>query len=97
MLVADVVGLPHALGERQVIFLQLGQHVFGGDEIRIIVLDLLHPGDVADRADRCAADFAGSFRDFVRHRENLRGLLIKKEVIIPQMRGLICSNGCSWS
>lgn len=40
-MVADVVRLPHALGEFQVIFLQLGQHVLGCDEIRIIILDML--------------------------------------------------------
>jgi hypothetical protein len=58
----------------------------GCDEIRIIVLDMLHPGDVADRGDRCAADLARSFRDVVRHCENLRSLLVKKEVIFPEMR-----------
>src|SRR3954451_16122847 len=32
VLAADIAGLPHALCERQVVFLQLGQHVFGCDE-----------------------------------------------------------------
>jgi hypothetical protein len=55
---AYIAGLPHAFGEHQVVFLQLGQHVFGCDEIRTIVLDILHPGDVTDRADFYATDLA---------------------------------------
>src|SRR4051812_24920028 len=51
VLVADIAGLPHAPCEHQVVFLQLGQHVFRCDEIRFIVLDAFHPRDVADRAD----------------------------------------------
>jgi hypothetical protein len=30
-------------------------------------------------------NLAGTFRDFVRHREDLSGLLVEKEVIIPGM------------
>lgn len=86
MLVADVADLPYAPGKRQVVFLQLGQHLFGCDEIRITVLYMLHPGDVVDRADRCVADLALSFHDIVRHRENLRDLLVKKEMIILEVR-----------
>jgi hypothetical protein len=47
---------------------------------------MFQPGDVADRADRRAADLAGSFRDVVRHRQNLRRLLVEKKVVIPAMR-----------
>src|SRR3546814_20645509 len=80
MSVADMVGFPRALGEREVVVLGLCHHVFGRDEIRVVVLYMLQPGEVADRADRRADDLAGSFRDVVRHRENLRGLLAKEEV-----------------
>src|SRR3546814_2368238 len=46
---------------------------------------MLQPGEGADRADRRAADLAGSFRDVVRHRENLRALLVKEEVVVPEI------------
>jgi hypothetical protein len=35
-LVADIVGSPHALSERQVVFLQLGHHVFECDVTRVM-------------------------------------------------------------
>src|SRR3546814_15646636 len=85
MSVADMVGFPRALGEREVVVLGLCHHVFGRDEIRVVVLYMLQPGEVADRADRRAADLAGSFRDVVRHRANLRGLLVKDEVVVPEI------------
>src|SRR3546814_16572242 len=85
MSVADIMGFPHALGEREVVVLELCHHVFGRDEICVVVLYMLQPGDVADRADRRAADLAGSFRDVVRHRENLRGLVVKEEVVLPEL------------
>jgi hypothetical protein len=72
---------------------QFGQHVFGCDEARIIVVDMCHSGDVADQANRCAADLTGSSRDVVRHRENPRGLLINKEVFEPTLFGV--SSGAS--
>src|SRR3546814_936631 len=56
MSVADMVGFPRALGEREVVVLGLCHHVFGRDEIRVVVLYMLQPGEVADRADRRAAD-----------------------------------------
>jgi len=46
---------------------------------------MLYPSVVANRTNGCAADLAGSFGDFVRHRENLRGLLVEKEVIVPEI------------
>src|SRR3546814_19708001 len=98
MSVADMVGFPRALGEREVVVLGLCHHVFGRDEIRVVVLYMLQPGEVADRADRRAADLAGSFRDVVRHRENLRGLPVNDEVGSEERRvGTECVSTCrSW-
>src|SRR3546814_5657654 len=85
MSVGDMVGCPRALGVREVVVVGLWHHVFGRDEIHVVVLYMLQPVEVADRADRRAADLAGSFRDVVRHRENLRGLLVKEEVVVPEI------------
>ena len=95
MLVADIAGMPHALGKRQVIFLQLDQDVFRCEEIRMIILDTLYPGDVANQVDRlCRGSCVALSAMSSVIRENLRGLLIKKEAIIREIEP-ICANGSS--
>jgi hypothetical protein len=42
----------------EIIFLELGQHVVGREEIRVVVRDMLQPDDLIDRPARQAADLA---------------------------------------
>jgi hypothetical protein len=51
------MGLAQPHGQLFVILAQFGQHIERGDEVRIVVEDVLQSGDVADRAQRGAADF----------------------------------------
>ena len=96
MLVADVVGLPRALGERQVIFLRLGQHVFRCDEIGIVVLDMRHPGDVADR--RIVVPPILLLFPQCRPSSRKSAQPVRQEGgDNPGNAGLICANGSSWS
>ena len=60
VLVADIAGLPRALCERNVVFLQLGQH---------------------SSAVTKSALLSSICFTLARHRENLRSLLVKKEVM----------------
>src|SRR3981081_2704845 len=58
VLVRQLVGLAHGLGDRLVVVHELAQHVRGRDEFLVVVLDALQLGDMADRAQRRSADLA---------------------------------------
>lgn len=64
MLVAHVAGLLQPSCEREIILVQFGQHIFRHHEIRVVILDMLYPGDLSDRADRRAAYLTSSFGDW---------------------------------
>jgi hypothetical protein len=55
-----------------------------------VVSDALNPADVSDRFDSGAADLPHTLRDPIRHRENLFGLLIEQQMVVAEMRPLIC-------
>ena len=66
----DVASLVHHVVQRAqarrqflIVLAQLSQHVEGFNVVRIIVLDALDAGDVADGAQREAADLADALRD----------------------------------
>ena len=71
VLVADVVRLAQARRERLVVLAQLGEHVLRLDVVGVVVDTRCSPGDVADRAERGAADLADALGDRVGHREEL--------------------------
>ena len=41
---------------------------------------------MADRAQARASDLAGALGDIIGHRKNLLALLVKQQVVIPEMR-----------
>src|ERR1700758_5022614 len=42
-------------------------------------------GNVADRVKRACAELAGSFRDHIRHGEDLIAVLVEKKMVIAEM------------
>src|SRR5579871_3219282 len=86
MLVAEIMGLAHCSNQPLVVFAQLGQHVLRRDVVGVVVGDALDAIDLADRAQRTAADLAGALGDVIGHGEDLLGLLIEQQVIVAKMR-----------
>ena len=84
--VRDLVRLAHGGGHGLVVGHQLAQHVVGGNERRVVVLEALALGDVADRAQRGAADLAHALGQFVGGGEDLVGLLVEQQVVVAEMR-----------
>ena len=72
--------------ERLVVVAQLGQHVERVDEVGVVVGDALQPRDMADRAERRAADLAHALGDVVGDGEDLVGLLVEEQVVVAEMR-----------
>src|SRR5262249_20568053 len=86
VLVANRVGLAQARRQLLVVVAQLREHVEGGDEVRVVVQHALQAADVADRAQRGAADLAHALGDGVGGRENLLALLVEEEMIVAEVR-----------
>ena len=86
MLVAQVVGLAQAGRQRLVVVTHLGQHVGGFHVLGVVVQHTLGACDVADRAQRAAADLADAFGQRVGHREQLLGLFVEHQVIVAKVR-----------
>src|SRR5207247_431143 len=86
VLVADRVGLAQVRRQLLVVVAQLGKHIERRDEARVIVQHALQAADVADRAQRGAADLADALGDVVGGREDLLGLLVEEKMIVAEVR-----------
>src|SRR6516162_3566781 len=86
VLVANRVGLAQARRQLLVVVAQLREHVEGGDEVRVVVQHALQAADVADRAQRGAADLAHALGNVVGGRENLLALLVEEEMVVTEVR-----------
>ena len=86
VLVAQLVAFAHGLDDLLIVVHQLAQHVGRRHEARVVVLDALQLGNLADRAQRGAADLADALGDVVGRGENLLGLLVEQQVIVAEMR-----------
>ena len=65
----------------------------GVDEVGVVVVDALQARDVADRAERGAADLAHALGDVVGHGEDLVGLLVEQQVVVAEVRP---ADMCQW-
>src|ERR1700730_7969406 len=86
VLVAKAMRLAQVRDELLIVVAQLGQHIQGRDEICVIVQDPLQTADVADRAQRRAADLANTLGDRVGGGKDLVALLIQQKMIVAKMR-----------
>src|SRR6478752_1921060 len=77
VVVAKLVSLSHRGRDVLVVFHQLAQHFARRDVFLIVVLDGLMLADVADRAQRGAAELAHPLRELVGSGENRVGLLVQ--------------------
>src|SRR5262249_46093355 len=82
----DLARLAKVVDHRLVVPHQLAQHLVRRDELRVVVLDALHVGDLPDRAQRGAADLAHAFGELVGGGEDLCRLLVEPQMIIAEMR-----------
>ena len=85
MFVTHVVSFAQACGKRFVVVHQFGEHVQWLDVFGIVIQHPLSTRDLSDRMQREAADLANAFRDNVGHCEELLGVFIEKQVIIPEV------------
>src|SRR2546423_4074197 len=65
MLIGDLMGRAHALDHLLGVTHQFGEHVGRRNEILVIVLDGLKPGDLTDGMDGAGADLAHPLRQFI--------------------------------
>src|SRR5438093_1289554 len=82
LLVAKTVRRAQTCRQLLVVVAQLGKHVQGGDEVRVVVEDTLQAADVADGAQRRAADLTDALRDRIRRGEDLLALLVEEKMIV---------------
>src|SRR5262252_7686524 len=85
VLVANRVSLAQARRQLLVVVAQFGKHIQRRDEVGVVVQHALQASDVADRAQRGAADLAHALGDVVGGRENLFGLLVEQEMIVAEV------------
>jgi hypothetical protein len=83
--IANFMRGPKESHELQVVRAQFLQHFLGRDTFIIVVFKALVPGDIADGPEAFASSFARAFRNSVRHRKNLIGVLIQQKVIVTEM------------
>src|SRR5215469_18202549 len=86
VLVANRVGFAQARRQLLVVVAQFGKHIQRRDEVGVVVQHTLQAGDVADRAQRGAADLAHALGDVVGGRENLLALLVEEEMVVAEVR-----------
>lgn len=56
------------------------------DELRVVVLDRLVAGDIADRSDGRITGLPGALSHSIGSSEDLRGLLVEKQVVVSEVR-----------
>src|SRR5438445_130386 len=82
MLVAHVVSLAKARGQRFVVIRQLSDHVQGLDVFRIVIEHALSSRNVADRSQRKSSDLSNSLRDWIGHGEKLIRVFVEEQLVI---------------
>ena len=85
VLVGKVVRPAHGGSHNLVVCHQLAKPVVGCNKGGVVAFDRLMPGDIADRAQRGAADLAYPFGQHVRGGKDLLGLLIEQQVIVAKV------------
>jgi hypothetical protein len=83
---AQLVSRPHIGRQSKIIFAKLGKHVFGSDEIGIIVRKALHPRGVPQLTQGGASQFAHTLGDGVQRGVDLIRLLIQQQMMITEVR-----------
>ena len=77
-----------AFGESRVLLAQLCEHIERRHVFGVVVQNALQTRHMGDRAQRSPAQLSHAFRDKVRRRVELVGLLIEKQVIVAEVRSL---------
>src|ERR1051326_7328371 len=86
VLLAQAVGLAHVADEPEVVVAQFRQHVERGHVFGVVVRQALLAADLADRAQRGAADLACALRDRIGGGKDLSGLFVEQQMVITKMR-----------
>ena len=84
-LVRDFLGAAKRLNHVEIVGAELAQHVLRRHELSIIVLNGLVTSDIADRSNGCVARLSGALGDRIGSSEDLCGLLIEEQVIVPEV------------
>ena len=80
------LGASRACARQLQVVAQLGQHVQRRHVVRVVVEHALQASDLADRAERRAADLAHALGDIVGRGKYLLGLLVQQQVVVTEMR-----------
>src|SRR5580704_18751456 len=86
VLVAELVAFTHRRGDLLIVVHQFAQHVVGRHKTFVVVFNCLQFRNLADGAQRGAADLAHALGKVVGGGEYLLGLLVEQQMIIAEMR-----------
>jgi hypothetical protein len=84
--VGDLMSFAHVMDLGLVVVHQFDEHIDGGNIVLVVVLHPLQLGDIADRADRRAADLAGPLSQDVDAAFELLRLLVEQKMVVAEMR-----------
>jgi hypothetical protein len=73
------MNLAHVGKHCAVVFAQFRQHIAGIDVLRSVIAEVLRAGNVGDRSNRSATDFAHALGDVAG--KNLAGLLLVRDFL----------------
>jgi hypothetical protein len=85
MPVANLVGDSERASQLQVVIAKLLDHLLRANSFFVVVFQPLILRDIADRADRRAADLPRSLGDRIGYGEDLRRLLVEQQMIITEV------------
>jgi hypothetical protein len=85
MLFTKVAHFAHAGRQLLVVVAQLGKPVRRRDLFRVVVENALQPPDITDRAKGRSTDLANALGERVGHGEDLVGLFVQQQMIIPEL------------
>jgi len=85
VLITNLMCCPERSGQFLVVSGEFRQHVFRRYKFAVVVLQALVFRDVADGAERGAADLSRPLGDIIRHFKDLVAMIIKEQMVIAKM------------
>jgi hypothetical protein len=86
LIVTERMDRSHAESQGFLVFPEFAQHIGGSDEVRVVVMDTLQPGNVSDRSNGRTADLSNPLRNLIRHGKQLIPVIVEQKVVIAEVR-----------
>jgi hypothetical protein len=84
--IAERMNGPQNVDKPLFILVKFAEHILRSNEVSVIVGQPLGSADLADRANGGPANLANPFGYVVRHCEDLIGMIIEEQMVIPKVR-----------